>query len=407
MKLLYILLSLLLCNQIGHSQIDASKLLISKIDVFEHFTLPDGNQVKLMGYTELIGNLIDLPSPTLIFNEGDSVRLDMWNLSQGPPHTIHLHGLDVDQQNDGVPMVSYFVPHDDTGSYYFKAPHAGTYLYHCHVVSPIHVQAGMYGMLIVKPSDGSNTTWNNGYSYDSEEAFLMSEIDPIWHHDTVLLHTMAPEDKKIPSTYIPQYFLVNGKANQTDLTIQHNANETIYLRFANIGNLGNKILLPEELNAKIISSDGRPFPNVEIKDTLIVLPGERYGVLVEPTMEFQDTIHIEYFNLNTHNNIGNQSIPVNIEGFLNDSKNEALTSKIKVYPNPSNGYSNIEFELNHKQKVDIEVINLMGTSILHYTYSGKIGINQLSINLWNQAPGVYWVKVQLDNKTITQTLILK
>ncbi|MCT4581122.1 MAG: multicopper oxidase domain-containing protein [Flavobacteriales bacterium] len=405
MKQLTILLLLLLSYFTTYSQIDVSKLLISKIDVFKHFTLPDGNKIKLMGYTELIGSLIDLPAPTLIFNEGNSVRLDLWNLSQGPPHTIHLHGLDVNQQNDGVPMTSYSIAHDDTASYYFKAPHPGTYLYHCHVVSPIHVQAGMYGLIIVKPANGSNTTWDNGYSYDNEAAFLLSEIDTTWHHDTILNHTM--EDKSTPLTYIPQYFLINGNASFGGTAVNYHANETTYLRFANIGNLGNQIVLPEALNAQIISSDGRPLPNPEANDTIIVLPGERYGVLIEPITEFQNVIQIEYFNLNTENNIGQQTIPVNIEGFSDHNENETILSKIKTYPVPSNGLCSLEFEINQTQNINIQVMNLLGKPILNKRYTAKVGLNQTSINLSNQASGVYWIKILLNQKIYTQTLILK
>ena len=110
----------------ANAQMDSVLTLISKIDFQPSHELHDGNQILLMGYSSTIGGSLNLPSPTLEFKENDSIQLDMWNLSQGPPHTIHLHGLDVDQENDGVPALSFSVAHDDTGSYMFKAPHPGT-----------------------------------------------------------------------------------------------------------------------------------------------------------------------------------------------------------------------------------------------------------------------------------------
>ena len=227
--------------------------------------LADGNSIRTFGFAKEFGENPGIPGPTIEVNEGDSVVIDFWNISQGAPHTIHLHGLDVDQENDGVPHLSFEVHHMAHGFYRFRAPHAGTYLYHCHVVSSIHVQAGMFGLLVVKPSDGSNFTWNDGYEIHSETRLFMSEIDTTWHNDSVLLHdydtNMPHHMVKIP-VYDPQHFLINGSSEQQliddSLKITGMANSNIYLRLANIGFMGNKVVFPTELNARVIDSDGRP-----------------------------------------------------------------------------------------------------------------------------------------------------
>ena len=85
------------------------KQLFSKIDLEPQFELPDGNKIALMGYTELLGQSISIPGPLLEFGEGDSVTLILNNYSQGAPHTIHLHGLDANQANDGVPELSFLI----------------------------------------------------------------------------------------------------------------------------------------------------------------------------------------------------------------------------------------------------------------------------------------------------------
>lgn len=172
MKMKYIALLLMTWSFTAQSQIDTSVTLISKIDFQPQYELHDSKEILLMGYSIQIGGGLNLPSPTLEFKENDSVELNMWNLSQGPPHTIHLHGLDVDQENDGVPMLSWEVEHDDTGSYYFKVPHPGTYIYHCHETSVLHVQSGMYGMVIVRPQSADTLTWENGYSFHSERSWM-------------------------------------------------------------------------------------------------------------------------------------------------------------------------------------------------------------------------------------------
>ena len=335
MKKLVVIITVVWATAVS-AQMDTTVQLISKIDIQPQYELYDGKLIGLMGYTKLLGEPIDLPSPTLIFEEGDSVRLSMWNLSQGAPHTIHLHGLDVDQANDGVPQLSFEIPHDSTGNYYFKAPHPGTYIYHCHVMSVLHVQAGMYGLLIVKPKSNPNVTWENGYEFDSEYAWLMSEVDTNWHHDSILnephgngmMHASV-----LP--YYPQHYLINGNSEgQLDnMAISATVGEKVYMRLANIGYYANRVVFPAEMNATVISSDGRPLPNTFDSDTVIVYPGERFGVLLEATTEFTDVIQVHYVNLNTHSVENVQEIDLTVEGFLGIE--QASENESYAKPNPA------------------------------------------------------------------------
>jgi hypothetical protein len=55
------------------------------------------------------------------------------------------------------PEVIHQVPSDNENvtqyTYYFRAVHSGTYMYHCHVVASEHVQMGMYGAMVIRPFD--------------------------------------------------------------------------------------------------------------------------------------------------------------------------------------------------------------------------------------------------------------
>ncbi len=334
-KGIYTLIMILFAGS-GQAQIDTNLFLISKVDFQPQYELNDGKLVELMGYSKTIGGALVLPSPTLEIESGDSVNLSFWNLSQGAPHTIHLHGMDVNQENDGVPMLSFEVAHDDTGSYYFEAPHPGTYLYHCHVTSVLHVQGGMYGMVIVRPKNNPLQTWDNGYDFHSERAMLTSELDTNWHHDSIINHDhdpMAMTHTILP--YHPQHFLVNGKSEtQLDATpYQAAVGEKVYLRLANIGYYGNQVIFPSGLQPLIVSSDGRPLPIAYNSDTLDIFPGERYGILLEATTEFTDAIQFNYLNLNTQSIENTQEVQVIIEGFVGQPE---LTKDPLFYPNPAN-----------------------------------------------------------------------
>ena len=111
----------------------------------------------------LAGNA-QFPAPVIYAAVGDVVQINLKNLgvtitsAPNDPHTIHLHGLDVDAANDGVPETSVAAvpanlkktPGAGNVVVYMFAPHnAGTYMYHCHQEASIHVQMGMYGALVV------------------------------------------------------------------------------------------------------------------------------------------------------------------------------------------------------------------------------------------------------------------
>jgi FtsP/CotA-like multicopper oxidase with cupredoxin domain len=378
MKKLFLFSAFLLSTFLLEAQIQTNTFIFSKMDIEPQHILWDGEQTMLMGFTPLMSSAIDIPGPTLIYTEGDSVKIELRNMSQGASHTIHLHGLDVDQWNDGVPHLSFEVGHNETKSYFFKAPHPGTYLYHCHVTSSLHVQSGMYGMLIIKPEE-ENITWDGGYSFNQEYAWMMSEIDTVWHHDSIINHPHdTTTNEMLLPDYNPQYFLVNGRSEQqlddTEVAaIDAHANEVILLRLANIGYYGNKFHFPMHLNARIISSDGRPLPSIEYSDTLTILPGERYQVLLQATYEFSDDVLIDYFDLNTQTTNNTQAVPIEISGFL--SANNNTSSNVRVYPNPADSHLTL---VNYDG--EISVYDSFGMLVIEKTVTsngGMIDINHL------------------------------
>jgi len=371
--------------------------------------LSDGNSIRTFGFAENLNDNPAVPGPTIEVNEGDSVVIDFWNVSQGAPHTIHLHGLDVDQQNDGVPHLSFEVHHMEHGYYRFKAPHAGTYLYHCHVVSSIHVQAGMYGLLVVRPPDGSNHTWDGGYEIHSEAWLFMSEIDTMWHQDSVLLHeydtSMTHHMVPIP-VYDPQHFLVNGLGDQQligEVSVTGLANSNIYVRLANIGFCGNRVIFPPGLNARIIDSDGRPLPQEESSDTVYLYPGERYGVLCQPTTEFQEVVTVQYLSMNTLQVAGEQEIAVDISGFLGLEDHPA--NAFHVFPNPARDEIVISAAKGQwDDVVEARITSMNGTTIKRIAFKGTASGTR-TIPIADMNPGLYMITVVTADMTCQQRFI--
>lgn len=323
----------------------------------------DGTLVPIYSLNPSLGSQPKLPARTLYANEGDTVVLHATSVAQGHHHTIHLHGLDVDTRNDGDPATSFALSHMQDTTYTFVARNAGTYLYHCHVGDVVHVQMGMYGLIVVKAAGGVNTAWTGGPAFHSSRNWLMSEIDKSWH-DTVPAHDTTTGYITLPE-YAPDYFLINGKSeyelDDDDSTrISGAQNEVIYLRLGNIGFLDNMIVFPPALNATIIDSDGRPLPAAIDSDTLWISPGERYGVLLNPLSQFVDSIAVNYVSMNTGITGSTQYVPVRISGFYGIDVQDKHA--IRVHPNPSNGQ--VTLALPDRSAGELTIFNSSGQQVM-------------------------------------------
>jgi Putative multicopper oxidases len=67
-------------------------------------------------------------------------------------HTVHFHGYpNASAFYDGVPDASIAINIGGSFTYYYLAPEAGTYFWHCHISPPEHLQMGMVGQIYVRP----------------------------------------------------------------------------------------------------------------------------------------------------------------------------------------------------------------------------------------------------------------
>ena len=118
----------------------------------ERITLATGEQVD--GYT-LDGSS---PGPLIEARQGDLVQVTLANVDVPDGVTLHWHGVDVPNAEDGVAGVTQdAVPPGGSHVYRFVAEDAGTYWYHSHQVSHAQVRGGLFGTLVVHPPGEAQT----------------------------------------------------------------------------------------------------------------------------------------------------------------------------------------------------------------------------------------------------------
>jgi hypothetical protein len=360
--------------------------------------LHDGNKINIWGflYSDSIADPNapnQLPSPVLEFTEGDSIYMIVDNGSN-LPHTIHLHGMDVGQANDGVPCTSFKIEGYKTGTYRLRAKHTGTFLYHCHFETHIHLQMGMYGAVIVRPKSDPKTVYDAATRFTKEYIWLASEIDADWHKQE-LTNGNQP-------SYHPNYFLLNGKEkhqlkSDPKTAVEAYIGDTVLLRLANMGYGINKYYFPSELNAHIIGSDGRKFEEVEFSDTIMVYPGERYDVFVRSNKLIRDSVKIEYLSNYRNELWGENFIPITIGNIpLNFSTLE----------------SDFSFTIQETD-VLLQFTNQANREAALYNISGKLISKSTSsalaftLDRKSVKQGVYVIKVFENGRSMTRKVIIR
>jgi FtsP/CotA-like multicopper oxidase with cupredoxin domain len=100
----------------------------------------------------------NIPAPLMAIDEDDEFFLTLSNVGMimrpdlFEQHTIHFHGYpNASAFYDGVPDASIAINIGGSFTYYYLAPDAGTYFWHCHITPPEHLQMGMVGQIYVRP----------------------------------------------------------------------------------------------------------------------------------------------------------------------------------------------------------------------------------------------------------------
>jgi PKD repeat protein len=80
---------------------------------------------------------------------------------------------------------------------------------------------------------------------------------------------------------------------------------------------------------------------------------------------------------------------------------------IAVYPNPSNGLFNVDFNLNNELNATIKVTNVLGETIYAKALGTINGLNKSAIDITTAAPGVYYVTVLSNDKAVYNNMVVK
>lgn len=203
----------------------------------------EGNERPAFAYNGTV------PGPEIRATEGDRVRFVVTN-EMDQSTSIHWHGLDVPNDQDGVPFVTQpVIAPGETYTYEFTVPNPGSHMYHAHHNSLEQVVGGLLGAFVVEPLDKIQEP-----AYDSDYTMILN--------DSIL------------------GFTINGRSFPYTQPIVAKVGERIRIRYMNEG----LMIHPMHLHGQpqlVIAKDGYYLPAPYKCDTLNIAPGERYDVIVQ------------------------------------------------------------------------------------------------------------------------------
>lgn len=83
-----------------------------------------------------------------------------------------------------------------------------------------------------------------------------------------------------------------------------------------------------------------------------------------------------------------------------------LENGFSVFPNPSNGLVNLQFELPNASTVEFVVTNMLGEQVMSRSSGASVGRQQISLDMSGLAEGSYFVSLRADGMVATRKVTL-
>ena len=185
--------------------------------------------------------------------------------------TVHWHGLRLENRYDGVPHETQSpIPIGDTFTYKVQFPDAGFYWYHPHIREDFGLEMGLYGTIIVEPSDPS--------FWPAVDRQLSITLDDLLVEDGHI----APFHRSGPNYTAMGRFgnvmLING---ETTFSGEAAVGEVVRLYLVNTANTRIFNFALPGARMKLVGGDSGRYEQEAFVDEVMLAPSERAVVDVE------------------------------------------------------------------------------------------------------------------------------
>ena len=236
---------------------------LNDADTFDLRITPVRNRI---GDAELrmLGYNASIPGPTLHVDQGSEITVQVSN-DGDVEATVHWHGLRLENRYDGVPHETQSpIPIGGTFTYKVQFPDAGFYWYHPHIREDFGLEMGLYGTIIVEPSDPS--------FWPPADRQLRITLDDLLVEDGQI----APFHRAGPNYTAMGRFgnvmLING---ETTFSGEASVGEVVRLYLVNTANTRIFNVALPGARKKLVGGDSGRYERETFVDEVMLAPSER------------------------------------------------------------------------------------------------------------------------------------
>src|SRR5919205_3624416 len=204
-----------------------------------------------------------VPGPTLEVPQGATITIPVTNHGDIEA-TVHWHGLRLENRYDGTHDTQAPIPVGETFTYEVHVPDPGAYWYRPHIREDYGQELGLYGNILVAPSEPDY--------WPPANRELALTLDDILIEDEQIAPFREDETTHVAMGRFGNVMLIAG---EPDLSLEARRGEVVRFYFTNTANTRVFNVAVPGARMKRVGGDSGRYERDELVDSVILAPSER------------------------------------------------------------------------------------------------------------------------------------
>jgi FtsP/CotA-like multicopper oxidase with cupredoxin domain len=216
--------------------------------------------VRMLAYNRSV------PGSTLKVPQGATIGVHVTNHGDLDA-TVHWHGLRLENRYDGTHDTQAPIPVGESFTYQVHVPDPGAYWYHPHIREDYGQELGLYGNILVSPSEPD-------YWPPANRELLLT-LDDILIEDGQIAAFREEETTHVAMGRFGNVMLVAG---EPDLSLEAKCGEVVRLYLTNTANTRVFNVALPGAQMKLVGADAGHYEHEELVEEVLLAPSERVVV---------------------------------------------------------------------------------------------------------------------------------
>jgi FtsP/CotA-like multicopper oxidase with cupredoxin domain len=221
-----------------------------------------------------------VPGPTLKVPQGATITVHVSNHGDIAA-TVHWHGLRLENRYDGTHDTQAPIPVGETFAYQVRVPDPGAYWYHPHIREDYGQEMGLYGNILVTPSEPDYWPPANREQVLTLDDFLIE--------DGAIAAFREPKTTHVAMGRFGNVMLVAG---EPDLALEAKRGDVVRSYFTNTANTRVFNVTLPGAQMKLVGADSGRYEHGELVDEVLLAPSER--VVVDVLFDAAGELELEH-----------------------------------------------------------------------------------------------------------------